>query len=78
MCVAWILPATTCISPDFAGRAHPSTTLESCLCVPTYPCLGKKPAKLTCVVLFPLSSNTLLGLAALERLIRNCAVKNYH
>lgn len=54
MCFSWVLPASTSISPDFAGRARPSTTLESRLPVPTYPCLGKKPAKLICLVFSPL------------------------
>ncbi|KFV20407.1 Protein 4.1 [Tauraco erythrolophus] len=43
-----------CDSLYFAGRAHPTTALEGRLRVPTYPCLGKTPAKLICV-LFPSS-----------------------
>lgn len=64
---SWLLPAGTCISPGFAGRACPRTVLESPSLVPTCPCLGNQPTNLHLWCSFPLSSSTLLGLAALER-----------
>ena len=78
MCFSWILPANTCIFPDFAGRVRPRAAVESHLRVSTYPCLGEKPAAAYLWGFFPLSSNTLLGLAAPEGLICSCMVKNYY